>query len=144
MLEITSQFYIMFCEWYVLVWYNTVMMLVWSVQRIHSICICFLTKGVLQNGAILRDPKTQIPELPPPQAIILTKAWVLYCCLGSYFFSFFYFFLFILFLLPNYIPVMPFYCNSFHIMTSEVLQQEYSQPPILTSPNFWWVVNVTP
>ena len=24
----------------------------------------------------------------------------------------------------------------------EVLQQEYSQPPILPSPHFWWVVNV--
>ena len=45
-----------------------------------------------------------------------------------------------LFLLPNYIHVYAIIMESFsHLDKGEVLQQEYSQPPILPSPRFRWV-----
>ena len=47
-----------------------------------------------------------------------------------------------LFLLPNYMHVYAMIMQHFsHFDKREVLQQEYSQPPILPSPHFRWVVN---
>ena len=48
-----------------------------------------------------------------------------------------------LFLLPNYMHVYAIIMHySLHFDKREVLQQEYSQPPILPSPHFRWVVKV--
>ena len=47
-----------------------------------------------------------------------------------------------LFLLPNYIHVYVIIMQYISYLDErEVLQQEYSQPPILPSPHFQWVVN---
>ena len=44
-----------------------------------------------------------------------------------------------LFLLTNFIHIYAIMIQSF-LDKREVLQQEYSQPPILPFPHFWWVV----
>ena len=48
-----------------------------------------------------------------------------------------------LFLIPNYIHVYPIIMQKLSYLDErEVLQQEYSQSPILPSPHFQWVVNL--
>ena len=48
-----------------------------------------------------------------------------------------------LLLLPNYIHVTVNGTTNSYNDKREVLQNEYSQPPILPSPHFRWVVNIT-
>ena len=49
----------------------------------------------------------------------------------------------ILLWLPNYINVYAIILQKFsHFGKREVLQEKYSQPPILPSPHFQWVVNI--
>ena len=44
-----------------------------------------------------------------------------------------------LFVLPDFIHIYAIIIQNV-LVKREVLQQEYSQPPILPSPHFWWVV----
>ena len=50
--------------------------------------------------------------------------------------------MFFLFLLPNYICVDAIVIQFFYLDKREVLQREYSQPLILPSPHFRWVVSL--
>ena len=48
----------------------------------------------------------------------------------------------LLFLLPNYIHICAIVMHHFSYLDKrKVVQQEYSQPPMLPSPYFRWVVN---